>query len=501
MIHNREITERPSLDHNQDKKLLEPTVESRPIPTKAWFVLVLSTLATFLSFMVLDPDPSLLLSICVAVNVAILGWAMHRSFQLDLLLSPMMLLYVGPATVMYYSWGNLGARIAGEARYAANMLTLEYYPLVALLSTIGLILYCWVVFGVFHKSFQRVAIRYQDLCWQPRQLLGAILLVAAILTYLSVKYSFTGGYFRGAEGNFDRWLMASMNAFVFLIVIISLSLLARDPNKRSRTIASLGIILSLLLALGLRSRTFMLMILVLIVLCWLTLKPRQVRLSFFLVIGLTGIIMFGLGTVIKSLQGETKSILENLSAISSVGASEMISRTNRGIELDRQYRASGFEYPAAVLRCLDYGAEPAYGQALVGAFFQGLPGFLRPAGLYSERGSIAIHFWKYCPFYDDSIAIPLLSGLGDWGMPGVFIYAVFGLFSLVLWRLAQSTPRLFIAYLLVPFFPDYLFWEGIFTYAKTMAFLWLILWITGSILMPRWLPSTNSLDASNSNVQ
>jgi len=246
------------------------------------------------------------------------------------------------------------------------------------------------------------------------------------------------------------------------------------------------------LALGLRSRTFMLIVLMLIILCWLTLRPRQARLSFFLPVGLIGIVIFSLGTAVKFLQSENRTIYDNLYVISSQESSQIIALTSRGIGIDSQYRTGGFEYPAAILRCLDRGAPPAYGEGLISAALQGLPGFLRPLGPGSsgERGGLALHYWRYCLYLDDAMAIPLVSGIGDWGMPGVLIYIVFGFFSLLLWRVAQSSPRFFIAYLLVPFLPDYLFWSGVFTYIKTMGFLWLLLWILGSLLMPRWLPST-----------
>jgi hypothetical protein len=94
------------------------------------------------------------------------------------------------------------------------------------------------------------------------------------------------------------------------------------------------------------------------------------------------------------------------------------------------------------------------------------------------------------------MAIPMVSGLADWDIPGVFISIVFGFFSLLLWRIAQISPRFFLAYLLVPFVPDNLFWSGVFTYVKTMVFLWLILWIMGFLLMPRWSSSTGRPDSN-----
>jgi hypothetical protein len=103
-----------------------------------------------------------------------------------------------------------------------------------------------------------------------------------------------------------------------------------------------------------------------------------------------------------------------------------------------------------------------------------------------------LHYAKYCPFYGDSMAIPLVSGIGDWGSPGVLIYIIVAIFSLILWRIAQASPRLFIAYLLVPYFPDNLFWSVVFNYIKTMGFMWLVLLVAGVFLMPRWIPSVTN---------
>lgn len=459
-------------------------------------VWILSTMLTFVAFMFLDPNPSTLLSICAAANVAIMLWAMYRLYQLDLLLSPMMLIYIGPAMILYYSWGNLGVRIAGDARFAAVFGTLDYYPRIAVLSTVGLLLYCGVIFGVFQKSFYHATIKYQDLNWYPRQVLVAVFLGLLILLYLSTKYSFTNGYFRDAESNFDRWLIAAMDAFVYLLVIISVSVMAKSKDNQSRLIGFLGVALSVILSLGFRSRTFMIMVLILITLCWLTIKPKQVGLSFFLLFSIACIIVFSLGTAIKSMQDKTNSVVDNLSVIASLSPKQIFTKTSEQLGTDRQYRTGGFEYPAAILQCLDHGVPPAYGQGFIGAALQGLPGFLRPSGVINERGYITIHYGIYCNYhYDEAMAIPLVSGIADWGIFGILIYIFIGIFSVLLWRVAQRSPRLFMAYLLVPVYPDSLFWTGVFTYIKTMGFLWIVLWIFSAVLLPNVLPAKDRLNA------
>lgn len=483
--------------HSRTQSPLLMDETARPIAGRVWLLLFFVSLTTFTGFFILDPDPSLLLSGCVAVNAAILGWAMLRLYQLDLLLSPMMLLFVGPTMFMYYTWGNLGARITGEARYIAHFDTLEYYPLTALLSAIGLILYCLVVFGIFRKTLRRPVVRFQDLYWEPGQVLGAMFLVAVIFVYLSLKYSFVSGYFRGAESDFDRWLIATMNSFVTLVAVISVSVLAREGKKRGRMLAFLGVAFSLILSIGLRSRTFMLINLVVMALCWITLKPRQPKLTFFLVLGLGGSAVFGLGTAVKSLQGENTTIAENLSLFSSIDSSGLVTAAARSLDLDRQYRTAGFELPSALLRCQEYGAVPAYGEGMIGALLQGLPSFLRPSGNYTERGNILFHYMRYCFFYGDSISIPLTSGIADWGLPGVSIYILMGIFSVLLWKLTQRSPRLYLAFLFVPLLPDQLFWSTISHYAKFMTFLWIFLWVAGGWCMPRWSPPSDSIPQVN----
>lgn len=498
MMHDGTVQLPAQKRHSRVGNPLLVEVAARLIPSGVWLLLFFVSLGTFAGFFILDPDPNLLLSGCVAVSVAILGWAMLRLYQLDLLLSPMMLVFVGPTMFMYYTWGNLGTRIAGETRYIAHFDTLGYYPLVSLLSAIGLLLYCLVVFGIFRKSLRHPVVRFQDLYWEPGQVLGAMFLVAVIFTYLSLKYNFVSGYFRGAESDFDRWLIATMNSFVTLVAVISISVLARDGKKRGRMLAFLGVAFSLILSIGLRSRTFMLINLVVMALCWITLKPKQPKLAFFLVVGLVGGAIFGLGTGVKSLQDGNTTIADNLSLFSSIDSSTLVTAAARSLDLDRQYRTAGFELPSALLRCQEYGAAPAYGKGMIGALLQGLPAFLRPAGNYTERGNILLHYMRYCFFYGDSISSPLASGIGDWGLPGVSIYIMMGIFSVLLWKLTQRSPRLYLAFLLVPLLPDQLFWSTVSHYAKIMTFLWILLWLAGPWLMPRWSPPPNVQPQVNS---
>ncbi|MDX1379455.1 MAG: hypothetical protein R3307_11440, partial [Anaerolineales bacterium] len=195
---------------------------SRPISTPAWLFLGFATLLTFVSFMFFDPQPSLLLAGSIAANVAVMLWALYRLYQLDLLLSPMSTAVIGPTMIIYYTIGNLGARIAGEGRYGSNPGSLEYFPLAAFLTTCGLFLFCFSIFFLFRNRLSYFRIRYQDMSWSSAQAIGSLLLAVGIVLYLSSRYSFINGYFYGVETTIDRWLIASYLYFTILSGLIGI---------------------------------------------------------------------------------------------------------------------------------------------------------------------------------------------------------------------------------------------------------------------------------------
>ena len=59
-------------------------------------------------------------------------------------------------------------------------------------------------------------------------------------------------------------------------------------------------------------------------------------------------------------------------------------------------------------------------------------------------------------------------------------------FNVVLWALAQRSPRLFLAWLMafVNPTPFDLVWEQAFALLRAMGFAWLLLWVGGRLLMP-----------------
>ena len=69
------------------------------------------------------------------------------------------------------------------------------------------------------------------------------------------------------------------------------------------------------------------------------------------------------------------------------------------------------------------------------------------------------------------MSIPLASGLGDWGfLGGPLIYVVIAFYMLLLWRVAQMSPRLFLAILVAGGGVNELFWDDTFYSIRAFAF-------------------------------
>lgn len=460
------------------------------IAGSAWAFLFLAVGITFIAFMQLDPDPDLLFSVCCALNVGIMLWATFRLYELRLLLSPIAAVVIGPAWIIQYSWGNLFARMAGDSRFVSNPGSLEYYPLAALLTTVGLILFCLVCFGLFARSARYYRIRYEDLNWEPWQALTTSLLAVAILTYLSSKYGFINGYFYQVQGQFDLSLSASSKFFVILALMVSVSVMLKSKTLPSALFGLAGVVFPLVLSLGLRSRTFMITQVITLALCWLTLKPGHIRRVLLLSAVAVGV-LYIFGTVVKntSVRGETVSVAENFRALVDLEFDTVKEINSFNSLVDAQYHLAGYELPAALLSSVARGAPPAYGEAFVGGALSALPRFLRPDGaVYSERLSIYRYFLGKGLRYGDSIGIPLTSGVADLGLFGFLIYPFMGIYCILAWRVVQTSPRLFLAYLIVGVGPGDLFWENAFFSIRALAFVWLILLLISRFIMPRWTP-------------
>ena len=463
-------------------------MRTNTVPDGAWYLLLAVSFATLAAFMVWDSSPSLLLAGCSAAIVAVFLWATLRMYRWNLLLSPVVFIALDPRQIPFYSWGNLGARAVGPDRYNANLGSLEFYPQVALLTLVGLVLFTVIVFGPLAKVTRLARVRYEDLVWKAWQPLAIGLSASVLLLYLSVNFPFTGGYFRGLEGDMDRWLSAARYFLLTLTMISAVSVTARRHGRIELFAGLAAILLSLTLALGMGSRTSTLGIVVIGALCWITLRPRHL-VRVVLAGGLLATTLFALGSVVKSASGKGRftSILGGLSFVRDADLESTKQAAQRATGIDIQYRMAGFELPATILLCQQRGAPPMYGAGIAGAARQGLPNFLRPEGNYSERGALYRHLEEYGLVFADSVSVPLASGLGDWGpLGGPLIYAVIGLYMLLLWRVAQTSPRLFLAILMAGGGVSELFWDDTFYSIRAFAFAWLMLKLLDPLLMPRW---------------
>src|SRR5438874_6700032 len=122
-----------------------------------------------LAFLTLDPDPDALLAISTGLNAGILIWASYQCYRLRILLSPVAQILIGPGLICYYSIGNLGARVAGDFRFAGNPGSLEYYPLASALCTAGMLIFCAISLFFMRGSLEKPRLGYESLewgCWQ-----------------------------------------------------------------------------------------------------------------------------------------------------------------------------------------------------------------------------------------------------------------------------------------------------------------------------------------------
>jgi hypothetical protein len=463
----------------------------RHISKAAWGFLHLAVLLTFLAFMVLDPNPSWMLAMFSAANMGIILWGIFRLYSWDLLLSPAASVFIGSGWIAFYTWGNLGARIAGDERrgrlYEGN---LEYFPIVALLSFLGLVLYCWVIFGLFPRQLRKKRFNYRELAWKPYQGVLALAIAVIILIYLSFKYPFVNGYFRDiAPGSVDQWLAVSSQGFLTLALMINISVFSQGTHMSRRIMGLIVLLTSVTITISMRSRTFMIVNIINAGLFYITLRPRQVR--FPILLGITGIIaVFVFGTVVKMGDSQNISLIDNLELLIDTGWQDVEEINKAALEIDVTYRTAGSEFPASVLRALEEGnRSPLYLAGIEGGLQQ-LPAFVRPASLIgvSERDAIYRHFGaQWIPAGGELMSTVLTSGLAMFGFPlGILIYFIVGLYVIFLWHFVQASPRLFVAYFMMGMGSAVgnLFWDSAFSLVKFLGFGWFFLFVFGSLLMP-----------------
>lgn len=462
-----------------------------------WHLILTSGVVTFIAFVLLDPNPDVIFAICAAINWMVMLGSIYKLYQWELLLSPYAAVYIGPGWIIFYTWGNLGARILGDERYIANIGNLEFYSQVALLSTLGLLLYTYLVFGVFGSRMRLYKIRYQDLVWQPYQVISVLIIVILQLVYLSSRYPFENGYFRDVTSIFDQWMAFSFYAFIILGYLISVSVFLKSSRKRSRIIALMALGILIFVSVITRSRTFMFSGLIMVGTAWLTLRPDHIR---YLIpaAAISVPLIYGLGTVVKA-QTESESIFENAQIVISFDAESVRSNSENALLVDIGYRMAGFDLPAGILLSQSTGRSTANGMMLIGGFLQGLPSFLRPAVDLpgSERQVLELLYRGQGVPYTDATGIPLTSGIAEiGGILGFLIYVPVALFCVAAWQIAQYTPRLFLTFLIVGFGPSQgtrglgdLVWEHLFSAViKQGGFIFLSLVILSVLLMPRHNP-------------
>lgn len=448
----------------------------------------------FSIFLIFDPSPNLLLALCTSLNIILLSVMIFHLYQSGILLSPIGCAVIGPGWILFYSVGNLGARIAGSTRFAANYGSLEYYPDAALLTTLGLWLMFLTVFVIFKPFISSHKIKYKDMRWNPRQIIAVLGFAIIILFYLSSKYSFTGGYFRNVQGTVDQWLVASSNAFIALSVVVSVSTFVNRKTIKEGYFSLFCLAIAILITVSMQSRTFTLQIIILAVLCYISLVPKLSISAVIFGILLT-LVLFGAGTVIKltGVAGQAQSMQDNINLVLSINFSSAGQLIQVALETDSEYRLAGLEYPAALLKLFDHNAIPLLGQGMVGGIMQGLPDFLRPSGsMFSERIAISLNFLGTGILrYSDTIGVPLTSGLADWAAFGVFIYVIIGLYCIIMWRFMQSSIYISLAYIML--IPSQslaaggigdLFWEQAASLIKTLVFVVCVLFIFRRLLMP-----------------
>jgi hypothetical protein len=463
------------------------------IPRRAWWLLVLVSFCAGSVFLLFDPQPDPLLAISSVASFFIMGWGIYRLYSLNLLLSPMASVLIGPGWILYYTIGNLGPRIAGDGRFARNIGSLEYYPIVSLLATMGLALFMFIVFNYFGTQARPQIIHYRRLRWHTWQAIGVLSIAMLSLFYLSSRYEFVNGYFRNVSGIFDQSLAATPYLFISMGIIISVSVFVNNRGFLNRILAIVILLFLIVVTVGLRSRTSMLMTLTLASTCWITLRPRDTN----IILGVSVAAIFTLlliGSFVKaiSVRGTTNSIFDNLAQVQGSNMMDFLTATEGTASLDWQYRFAGYEYSAALIASQSQGISPLYGEAMFAGILSSLPSFLRSAEQISERQTISNQYFGFHLRYGDTIGVILTSGVADWGLGfAPVIYGFGAIICIILWRFGQLNIRIYFAIIavtqgpsdVVGLFGD-LFWEGLGTSLKFIGFALIALVILGPLLLP-----------------
>lgn len=460
---------------------IEP-INTRLKSSKKVLVIALSCVVTLIWFLIIDPNPNILLATCSSINVGIYLWAFIWLFEADLLLSPLAFGVVGILQIVFYSWGNLGARIQGNNRFLLTIGAIEYYPYAALLSTVGLLIFIFLSYYLFKNYKPPVIMTLRDYSWKQWQ--GWISIVFSILIVFFLQYEY-----EGFVAELHRLLSYSYHYIFSLAIVINTSLLIRTKNIISKFIFVVSIILLLFLVLLDRSRTLIIIFTILVLLSWITIDKNRIKVVFSVFIIVLGIFYF-FGTFLKfgaDLRGP-QGFAQNSRILYDFDYDKVVFFNQVSFNIDIGYRMAGFELPATILMNYQHGTPPMLGKTFVSAFFQGLPSYFRPPGIYSTRKAIYDHFSYHGILADDEeMGIPLASGLADFGIiGGVLIYIIMAISYWGFWRLSQLTPRLFLSFIMIApllFYID-LFWDSFFVSFRALLFSWFFLFALHGLFMP-----------------
>lgn len=449
-----------------------------------WFILFICFFGTLIGFLALDPNPSFLLAFCSAVNISLITYTLIRLHHLGFLLSPISIPLIGVAQVLYYSWGNLGARIQGDYRYLADFGALSYYPRASLLSTLGLVIYCIIILALVKKEKDKISIKFKDLNWKAWQGLVATIISIGNLVLLTLNL---GGLF----SEITRLLTYTYSYFFVLALVINLSVLLKTKSKINQTVALICLIIIAFASIGDRSRSYTFISWVVLVLCWIAIKPWQVK-----KVGILSIVLltvfYTLSTIAKyqaTGMGGAFAI-DNIRSALKVDPQRVFSITKTITIMDAGYRTAGFELPATILMNFDNGLKPMYGKAFLGALIQGIPSYFGIGSSGNITDRIAIYsYFRYKGYLadDEVMGIPLAIGLADFGIPGgILIYIFMAFCYWALWRIIQISPYLYLSFIMIAhtvFYID-LFWGSFFSSLRALAFCCIFLWLFGFIFMP-----------------
>ncbi len=446
---------------------------------------------TFIFFVFLDPNPNLLFSFCSALNIGIFIWQLNFLHKLDLLLSPLSFGIIGVIQVVFYSWGNLGARIAGDSRHLATLGSLEYYPIASFFSTIGLIIFSITSYVLFTKYKPSNLIIYRNFIWKDWQGLMTFIVTVSIIVFMQFSFD-------GILGEISRILTYSYHYIFSFVIIVNISIVMKSKNGVVKFFSLLVILFVLIFVLLDRSRTTSIIFVSLLFLCWMSLKKNIVFMDLIPVVLIISMMYF-FGTSLKfgAESRGPQNFSENVNVLLNSSYDSMLIVNQESLITDLGYRMSGFELPATIFMNLDHGVPTMKGKVFIDSFVQGIPSYFRPEGIFSARKAIFDHFGYRGRLYDDEeMGIPLASGIADFGiLGGILIYIVMGIGYWFLWRLSQISVRMFMAFIMVAptlFYID-LFWGSFFVSIKAGIFSWLLLLILGKLIMPVYKMPNESL--------